>query len=84
MQTIAQQLMEKGKLEGMQLGMQQGMQHGMQKGLQKGMQKEKMEVVKKAIRAGLSIETIAMISGLSIDEIRQMQSKMKLKIGRDH
>ncbi|MDQ1349956.1 MAG: hypothetical protein QG657_257, partial [Acidobacteriota bacterium] len=76
MQTIAEQLMEKGKLEGMQLGMQQGMQHGMQKG--------KMEVVKKAIRAGLSIETIAMISGLSIDEIRQMQSKMKLKIGSDH
>lgn len=56
----------------------------MQQGMQQGMQKGKMEVVKKAIRAGLSIETIAMISGLSIDEIRQMQSKMKLKIGSDH
>lgn len=84
MQTIAQQLMEKGKLEGMQQGMQKGMQQGMQKGMHKGMHKKEMEIVQKALAAGLSLETIAMISGLSIDEIRQIQSKMKLKIDRVH
>lgn len=67
MQTIAEKWMEQGKLEGVQQGMQQGMQQGT------------MKVVKKALEAGLSIETIALISGISADEIRNMQTKIKLK-----
>jgi predicted transposase YdaD len=95
MQTIAQQLLEKGKqegiIQGMQKGMQQGMQkgmqqgmhkgiqQGMQKGIQQGMHKKEIEIVKKALKAGFSIESIAMLSGLSIDEIRKKQARMKLK-----
>jgi predicted transposase YdaD len=56
----------------------------MQQGMQQGIQKEKMTVVKKAFEAGLSIETKAMISGLSIDEIRRMRAELKLKKESDH
>jgi predicted transposase/invertase (TIGR01784 family) len=79
MQKGMQQGMQKGMQQGMQKGMQQGMQQGMHKGMQQGMHKKEIEIVKKALKAGFSIESIAMLSGLSIDEIRKKQAKMKLK-----
>jgi predicted transposase YdaD len=83
MQKGMQQGMQKGMQQGMQKGMQQGMQKGMQQGMQKGMQqgmhKKEIEIVRKALKAGFSIESIAMLSGLSIDEIRKKQARMNLK-----
>jgi predicted transposase/invertase (TIGR01784 family) len=50
-------------------GMREGMQKGMQKGMREGMQKEKLEIARNSKKLGIPIEQIALITGLSPDEI---------------
>jgi len=52
---------EKGKKEGIQIGHQ------------KGREAEKVEVAKNSLKAGVSIDVIAEITDLSVDEIKQLQ-----------
>ncbi|MGL9759579.1 MAG: Rpn family recombination-promoting nuclease/putative transposase, partial [Wolbachia sp.] len=46
-----------------------------QKGRQEGRQEEKIEVAKNSLKAGVSIDVIAQITGLSNSEISQLKEK---------
>ena len=63
---------EAGILLGMQQGIQKGMQRGMQKGMQRGSYNAKIETAKKLIPMGLSYESIAQATGLSMEEVLKL------------
>ncbi|CAN2106130.1 Rpn family recombination-promoting nuclease/putative transposase [Wolbachia pipientis] len=50
-------------------GREEGKEEGIQIGHEKGRKAEKIEVAKNSLKAGVSIDVIAQITGLSIDEI---------------
>jgi predicted transposase/invertase (TIGR01784 family) len=50
----------------------QGIQQGLQQGLQQGIVKGKLETARKLKQKGLSIQEIAEITGLSIEEVEQL------------
>ncbi len=49
---------------------------GLRLGQEKGRQEEKIEVAKNSLKAGVSIDVIARIAGLSVDEIKQLQEEI--------
>ena len=51
---------------------QKGMQRGMQKGMQRGSYNAKIETAKKLIPMGLSYESIAQATGLSMEEVLKL------------
>ncbi|MFP3028739.1 MAG: transposase, partial [Wolbachia sp.] len=53
----------------------EGKQEGRQEGIQIGHQKGKVEVAKNSLKAGVSIDVIAQITGLSHSEISQLKEK---------
>ena len=57
---------------GILLGMQRGMKRGMQQGIQKGLYNAKIETAKKLIPMGLSYESIAQATGLSMEEVLKL------------
>ncbi len=57
--------------EGLKVGQEQGRQEGIQIGHEKG----KIEVAKNSLKAGVSIDVIAQITGLSHSEILQLREK---------
>lgn len=81
-QHLMQQGEQRGKLEGMQIGEQRGMQLGKlegmqigeqlgeQRGMQLGKLEAKLEVAKKLLEAGLTIEQIAEVTGLPKNKIK--------------
>jgi predicted transposase/invertase (TIGR01784 family) len=71
MPTLAQKWMEQG--------IEKGMEQGMEKGMEKGMERTKWDVVKNGLTMGLPIETIAGLTGLPIEKIKLLKSRMDLK-----
>ncbi|MDR1406696.1 MAG: hypothetical protein LBJ23_01460, partial [Tannerella sp.] len=59
----------KGKEDGIAEGLVRGRAEGIAEGIAKGRAEEKAEIVKKSNKAGLTGETIADITGLTIEEI---------------
>ncbi|WP_419215248.1 hypothetical protein [Wolbachia endosymbiont of Rhagoletis cingulata] len=53
-----------------------GRQEGIQIGHQKGKIEGKIEVAKNSLKAGVSIDVIAKITGLSVDEIVQLKKEI--------
>lgn len=49
---------------------------GIQKGLEQGAKKEKIEIAKTAIENGLDNEMIIKLTGLSLEEVEAMRTKM--------
>ncbi len=68
MPTIAQQWMQQGR--------QQGRQEGKQEGRQEGTQEVMESVVKNSLLMGLSIDTIAKLTGLPVKRIKQMKAQL--------
>ena len=59
--------------QGMQQGMQQGMEQGMQQGMQQGIQQEMKQSALRMIEANkLSLEEIAMYSGLTLEQVQEL------------
>ncbi|WP_143688954.1 Rpn family recombination-promoting nuclease/putative transposase [Wolbachia endosymbiont of Laodelphax striatellus] len=58
-----------------QKGRQEGIQIGREKGREEGRKAEKIEVAKNSLKAGVSIDVIAQITGLSHSEILQLKKK---------
>ncbi len=53
---------------------QKGRQEGIQVGHEKGKIEGKIEVAKNSLKAGVSIDVIAQITGLSVDEIQKLRN----------
>ena len=64
--------MQQGIQKGIERGMQEGIERGMQQGIQKGLYNAKIETAKKLIPMGLSYESIAQATGLSMEEVLKL------------
>lgn len=61
--------------EGLRVDQEKGRQEGILIGHQKGKIEGKIEVAKNSLKAGVSIDVIAQITGLSHSEISQLKEK---------
>ena len=68
-----QQGMEKGMEEGMKEGMEKGMKQGMAKGEEVGKSQRSIEIAKNMLAKGMDEATIQEITGLTEDQILQIQ-----------
>ncbi|BET28495.1 Rpn family recombination-promoting nuclease/putative transposase [Wolbachia pipientis] len=64
-----------GKEEGILIGHEKGRAEGIQIGEEKGEKQAKIAVAKNSLRAGVSIDVIAQITGLSHNEIAQLKEE---------
>ena len=68
--------MEKGMAKGIEKGMEQGMEQGLEKGLEQGMEKGKStatyQIAKSLKSLHTNTETIATVTGLSVEEIDKL------------
>jgi predicted transposase/invertase (TIGR01784 family) len=55
-------------------GLSQGREEGIGVGLSRGREVEREEIARNALEEGVSDETIQKITGLSLDEIRQLKN----------
>ena len=68
---------EEGLQKGMQKGRQEGIEEGLQKGIQKGRQEGMEEVVLGMLNKNLDFSLISEITGLSKEEIKNLQNKKR-------
>ena len=66
--------MEKGRAEGMAEGMAKGMVKGMAKGIAKGELSKGLEVARNLLAMGMSWTQIIQATGLTEDQLKQLQS----------
>ena len=52
--------------------MKEGLEKGLKKGREEGREEEKYEIARKMRREGMSVELIAGITGLTVEEIRDL------------
>lgn len=62
--------------EGLRVGQEKGIKIGHEKGRVEGRKERDIEVAKNSLKAGVSIDVIAEITGLSVDEIKQLQEEI--------
>ena len=67
---------KQGIEKGLQEGIEKGLQEGIEKGLQEGEKKKAIEIAKKSIKQGLSIDIIKELTGLSIEEINKLKGNL--------
>ena len=60
----------------MEKGMEKGMKKGMEKGMEQGKQARNIEVAMQAIKEGLPTNVIVKITGLNVDEVKELASKI--------
>jgi predicted transposase/invertase (TIGR01784 family) len=65
---------EAGKEEGIAIGLEKGRAEGLEKGRAEGLEKGKVEIAKNSIKAGLSDEQISLITGLNLEQIKELKS----------
>ncbi|SHH26699.1 conserved hypothetical protein (putative transposase or invertase), partial [Thermosyntropha lipolytica DSM 11003] len=58
--------------EGREQGIQEGIAKGIEQGIEKGIEKAALN----ALQKGLDIETIAEITGLSVEKIEELKKKL--------
>ena len=57
-------------------GLQQGLQKGLQQGLQQGTIQGKLEIILNMLKNQLDDETISKLTGISLEEIREMKKQL--------
>jgi predicted transposase/invertase (TIGR01784 family) len=77
MGSLAEKWLNQGIEQGVQLGMQQGMQQGVQQGVQQGAHQKELEIATKLLIKGNSVSDVADITGLSFEEIQQVNRGLK-------
>ena len=65
----AEEGMKEGMKEGRREGIKEGRKEGIKEGLEKGEKKKQLEIACNLKKAGISIEVIAVSTGLTIEEI---------------
>ena len=68
---------EEGREEGLKEGLKEGLQRGIEKGLEKGLKQGRKEIVTNMLHNGLSVQTICDCTGLSAEEITQLQNEVQ-------
>jgi predicted transposase YdaD len=76
---------EEGRMEGEKIGIEKGEKIGIEKGrvegekigIEKGRVEERLDVIKNAIKIGMSNEQISLLTGLSVEEIQEIRNSLK-------
>lgn len=63
---------EKGIERGIERGIEKGIEQGIEVGIEKGIEMEKAQVVLRGYEEGLSLDTLAALTGFSLDQVRQL------------
>ena len=63
---------KKGLEKGLKKGKEEGIKVGIEKGIEKGAKNEKINIAKNMLKEGLDIKLISKLSGLSIEEIKNL------------
>ena len=71
-----EQGIEKGMQQGIEQGIQQGIEQGIQQGIEKGEEKKAKEIAINLIKKGLDEETIALLTNLDLDLIKELKEKL--------
>ena len=61
-----------GLTRGLQKGWKKGKQEGKQEGRQEGKQEGKQEIAMNLLRVGMSVEQVAQVTGLTVEQVRQL------------
>lgn len=62
----------KGLERGIQQGLEQGIQRGKQEGFKEGLHQKAVETAKKLLTIGLSMEDIAKVTSLTIEDVKSL------------
>ncbi|WP_254229503.1 Rpn family recombination-promoting nuclease/putative transposase [Wolbachia pipientis] len=74
-QAVLAQKLDDATEKGIQIGQERGRQEGREEGILIGEEKGKIEVAKNLLKAGISIDVVSQTTGLSFDEIKQLQAE---------
>jgi predicted transposase/invertase (TIGR01784 family) len=74
--TIAEQFIERGVQQGIQLGKQEGIQYGMQLGKQEGINETSKHIATNMLAEGQSADLIARVTGLKLEDILKLQNQL--------
>ncbi len=76
MSTLARELYEDGREEGLQQGLEQGLQQGREQGLQEGREQgreeELIQVAMKLMKKGIPLDEVVEITGLSVERLKDL------------
>jgi predicted transposase/invertase (TIGR01784 family) len=71
---------QEGSEEGLEKGLEQGLEQGLEKGLEQGLEQGKIQerrvLVQKCLAKGYSLQQIAELMDLSIDEVRKLKKAL--------
>lgn len=70
--------MKAGREEGMKAGLEQGLEQGLERGLEQGHAEEKLAIARNLLAANIPVEIVAKSTGLSEDEIRNLQQGRRI------
>ena len=62
--------------EAIEEGIQQGLEQGLQQGITQGAEQTRIETAKNFLKMGFSIEQIAQGTGLSLEQVKQIQNSV--------
>ena len=65
--------LEEGREEGKKEGKKEGIKEGIKRGLEQGKKQNQLEIAKKLLQENMKLEKIEEITGLSIEEIKQIK-----------
>ncbi|MFP3022105.1 MAG: transposase, partial [Wolbachia sp.] len=66
---------QEGRQEGIQIGHEKGRAEGKEEGIAEGEQQAKIAMAKNLLKAGVSTDIISQTTGLSSNEIKQLQAE---------
>ncbi|ONI46222.1 hypothetical protein AN641_01960 [Candidatus Epulonipiscioides gigas] len=73
---LAQGIIE-GKAQGIIEGKAQGIAEGKAQGIAEGVEQEKMQLIKRSLKKGLSVKTISIITELPLTQIQEISDNLK-------
>ena len=65
---------DEAREEGIEKGLEQGLERGLKQGLERGRHEERLELIRKMLSKGLSLEVVSDVTGLSLEELEAMLS----------
>ncbi|MEK6452679.1 hypothetical protein [Caldifermentibacillus hisashii] len=74
--TVREEGFEKGMEKGLEMGIEKGIEKGFEKGIEKGKMEEKRNLAAELLREGFSVEKVAKIVKLSLDEVKEIEGRL--------
>ena len=65
---------DEAREEGLETGLEQGLERGLKQGLERGRHEERLELIRKMLSKGQSLEVVSDLTGLSLEELEAMLS----------